>query len=252
MQTEDLVIAERFCGPPHSGNGGYVAGLVARGMAGDVCVRLKAPPPLDTPLRREWTAEAARLYQATTVLAEARSAALVLQPPPAPGLDEARQAAEPGPSWASHPFPRCFVCGPARAPGDGLRILPGLLPHGGQRATPWVPDPSLAGADGAVRPEFLWAALDCPGGLAVMPDEAGTTIVLGELTASLRSDVPAGEPVVVSAWPIGREGRRRIAGSALHRADGRLVAMARAVWIEVPAKAWTASEGLRRRSPADG
>ncbi|MGR6999796.1 hypothetical protein ACU686_19670 [Yinghuangia aomiensis] len=66
----------------------------------------------------------------------------------------------------------------ARTEGDGLRLFPGLLPQQpGTTATPWVPDASLADADGArVRPEFVWAALDCPGGWTVLgtdiPDAA--------------------------------------------------------------------------------
>ena len=45
-----IVIGRRFRGPPQSGNGGYVCGLLA-GVAGSVLtVRLKRPPPLDQPL----------------------------------------------------------------------------------------------------------------------------------------------------------------------------------------------------------
>jgi hypothetical protein len=48
-------------------------------------------------------------------------------------------------------------------------------------------------------------------------------------------------PTVVTAWPLGAEGRKRIAASAIHADDGgRLVAMARAVWIEVPSAEWNA------------
>ena len=52
MKREYLEIAERFCGPPNSGNGGYVCGLLAKHLTGTVTVRLKAPPPLKTKLRR--------------------------------------------------------------------------------------------------------------------------------------------------------------------------------------------------------
>ena len=43
-----------------------------------------------------------------------------------------------------HPLPMCFVCGPARVHGDGLRIIPGALPprpdyKTGTFAAPWVP-----------------------------------------------------------------------------------------------------------------
>ena len=44
-------IERRFRGPPTTGNGGYVAGLVAAALGGTDCtVTLKAPPPLDRDL----------------------------------------------------------------------------------------------------------------------------------------------------------------------------------------------------------
>ena len=54
--TEHVEIASRFCGPPRSGNGGYVAGRIAAPLmaaGGWATVRLKAPPPLQTALRLE-------------------------------------------------------------------------------------------------------------------------------------------------------------------------------------------------------
>ena len=45
-----LVIDRRFRGPPNSANGGYVCGCLARHVAGDAEVTLRAPPPLERPL----------------------------------------------------------------------------------------------------------------------------------------------------------------------------------------------------------
>jgi len=45
-----IVIAQQFCGPPTSGNGGYCAGLLARNLAGPVIAVLKARIPLDVTL----------------------------------------------------------------------------------------------------------------------------------------------------------------------------------------------------------
>jgi hypothetical protein len=42
----------------------------------------------------------------------------------------------------------------------------------------------------------------------------------------------------VTGWSLAVEGRKRLAGSAVHAQDGRLVALARAVWIEVPLNDW--------------
>ena len=85
-------------------------------------------------------------------------------------------------------FPDCFVCGMNRRPGDGLRIFPGPVAGLALWAAPWTPDPSVAGPDGRVRPEVVWAALDCPSGIAAA-EAAGlartdTAILLGRMTAT--------------------------------------------------------------------
>src|SRR3546814_15581118 len=64
----------------------------------------------------------------------------------------------------AHPLPHCFVCGPARRPGDGLRIYPGRRSAASftTLAAPWIPDHGLAGPDGLVAEPVIWSALDCP------------------------------------------------------------------------------------------
>lgn len=238
MPIDTLSIPERFCGPPRSGNGGYVCGCIARDLKQPVAVRLKAPPPLETPLRREPTAEGARLLHGETVIGEARPASLNLKPPPAPSFGQATQAAKSFSGFSQHSFPSCFVCGPARSPDDGLCIFAGPLNDGsGTFAAPWTPHVSLADESGRVKNEFIWAALDCPGSFAVEPRPQGA-MVLGELAASITGSIHAGGACVVTAWYLGQEGRKHIAGTALHGADGGLVAVGRAVWIEVPLSTW--------------
>lgn len=239
MNHESVTILSRFCGPTTSGNGGYVCGLVARHLSGTVTVRLKAPPPLAVPLRHEWSADGARLLHGETVIAEAKTDELAVEAPACPPLALAEAASRGFPGFLDHPFPRCFVCGPQRAPGDGLRIFSGPLPGGRQHAAPWTPHASLADASGNVERTYLWAALDCPSGFAADPAREGSALVLGELCASFTGRLRPDAPAVVSAWPIASEGRRRVAGSAIHDADGALVAHARAVWIEVPRERWT-------------
>ena len=241
MQVETVEIDERFRGPPGSGNGGYTCGLVARHLPGTVTARLKAPPPLATPLRLESSGREARLFDGDALIAEARCAELELHVPHAPSFAAATQASRSYPGFTSHNFPGCFVCGPERAAGDGMHIFPGPLEHAPESATPWIPDPTLADASGRVRHEFLWAALDCPGALAYYPLPEGTATVLGELTASFVADVAAGERCTVLGWRLGTEGRKRFAGTAIHGAGGRLVAYARAIWIDVPPRAWNAA-----------
>ena len=238
MTTEAIVISSRFCGPPKSGNGGYVCGRVAALMAGAASVRLKAPPPLETALRIEKSEGTTQLLHGSTVIAEGKAATLELAPPGAPSFAEAEEAAKSCIGLTRHSFPRCFVCGPQRAAGDGLRIFPGLLESRSLVAAPWIPDESLTGTSSTVQPEFLWAALDCTSAFAVLPIPEGTTIVLGELCARVDGELLPNEKCVVIGWPLQIDGRKRFAGSAVFSASGHPVAVGRATWIEVPASAF--------------
>jgi hypothetical protein len=154
-------------------------------------------------------------------------------------LDDAVAAAGRARYYQNPVFPGCFVCGPARRPGDGLRIFPGPVAGGQLLAAPWTPDPSVADADGTVRPEVVWAALDCPSGLAVAEAArlpADTSMLLGRMTASLATPPRAGDRCRVLAWPGERDGRKLAASSALLGPGGRVLAAARAVWVTLPSR----------------
>ena len=241
MRTESFVIASRFRGPPQSGNGGYVCGRIAKPLQGPVVVRLKAPPPLDTEVRLESDESSARLFHGDTVVGEARRVDHAQTPRPAPSYASAQLASRSFTGFQTHRFPGCFVCGPQRKEGDGLRIFPGPLQDGEVLAACWVPDASLADEGGHIASEFIWCALDCPSAFAVFPLPDGVAIVLGELCASIFRDLRPDDRCVVTAWALGAEGRKRFAASAVHTDEGQLVAIARATWIEVPASAWNAA-----------
>lgn len=223
----------RFCGPPRAGNGGYVSGRLAGFLPGVAVVRLRTGVPLEVDLRVEASGSEARLFQEATLVAEARVATLDLEPPRAPMFDEAAAAARAAPGLVAHELPRCFACGPQRAPGDGLRILPGPVPGRGLVAAPWIPEAAFADGTG-VRPEFVWAALDCPGGWAVEEVSEGAAILLGELCARIDRPVLPGRQHVVTGWSMGAEGRKRMAGAAIYSDSGQPLAVARATWIVVP------------------
>ena len=108
-------------------------------------------------------------------------------------------------------------------------------------AAPWTPASDLAVSDGLVAPEFVWAALDCPGGYAVVADDDAAAVLLGKLTATILRRPEAGEPCAVTAWPSGRDGRKLFAGSAVFGANGALIAQAWATWILVPPEALQAA-----------
>jgi hypothetical protein len=242
MRTDSLTIAQRFRGPPPSGNGGSTCGCLARHIEGPVSVRLMAPPPVDRPLRVEASDEVARLWDGATQIAEARPSTFAIEVPAVPSFDEATTASRGYTGLRRHPFPGCFVCGPQRAAGDGMHLYAGPLDRDGIVATPWVPAPDLC-SEGVVRSEFMWAALDCPGAFAVMPEDLDRAIVLGQIEVRITGSIAAGTRCVVIGWPISIEGRKRIVGTAIVDADGAIVAHARATWIEVPASAFPAADG---------
>jgi hypothetical protein len=221
-----ILIPQRFRGPERSANGGYTCGVIAELVAAEVVeVTLRRPPPLDVGLAVESTdSGGVRVLHGADLVAEARPARLELEAVQAPSFAEAeRLAATLGPD-PDHPFPGCFVCGPAREEGDGLRLRP--VPLGdGRVVAPWRVGPRFAGA------RFAWASLDCPGGWAVASAEATRGIsVLGRLTARVLEPPETGDDCVVVGWPLGGEGRKLHAGTALYR-DGHLVALGRAVWF---------------------
>jgi len=234
MSLQTLIIQRRFCGPPQSGNGGYVCGRVAKHLPGSATVRLKAPPPLETELRINVSDGVAQMLQGATVIAEGRTAEVNLTPPPPPSFAEAEDAAKSYIGFTRHSFPRCFVCGPQRGVGDGMRIFPGPIGSRSIVAAPWIPEASLADDTGSVAVEFLWAALDCTSAFAVLPIPEDKAIVLGELLARVDRTVRTGEKCVAVGWPLQIDGRKRFAGSAVFSESGMPVALARATWIEVP------------------
>jgi hypothetical protein len=221
-----MIIDSRFNGPPDSGNGGYSAGLCAQlAPAGTVEVTLRKPPPLGVRLTWREDDGAVRVFDPDGgLVAEARSTTLDPDEVVVPvSWDEAVSASASYPGFTTHPFPTCFVCGPQRLQGDGLRLFPGRLPDR-RTATPFtVPD--------QVAPELIWASLDCPGGWAV-PLE-GRPYLLGRLTARVDSLPAPGERCVVMGAMTGEDGRKAYTRSCLYGADGGLLAAARATWIAI-------------------
>jgi hypothetical protein len=230
LTSRQLRIDRRFHGPPDSGNGGYVAGLVAGALGGSGCtVTLYRPPPLNRLLDLRTASDGAELLDGDQRIASAVAADLELDVPAPPYLDDARAAETRYVGHQRHHYPSCFVCGPQREPGDGLAIFPGDV--GEQVAAEWTPGADLASADGIVLREFLWAALDCPGYWSA--EQAAGVALLGRMTARLDRQVPAGEPLIVTGWAIASEGRKHQVGTALHDAGGALVACARSTWITI-------------------
>ena len=238
MIAETFTISRRFCGPSKSGNGGYVCGRLARHVVGPASVRLRSPPPLEVELQVETSDGGALLLHGDRLIAEARPIKFDAVPPPAPSFSEAEAASKNYSGFVQHSFPYCFVCGTRRSMGDGLRLFPGDIEKRSLVATPWVPDASLADGSGDVAVEFLWAALDSPSAFAFLPLPEGKRVVLGELCARIESAVLPSDKCVVTGWRIGVDGKKHVAGSAIYAESGKVIAVARATWIEISAAAF--------------
>ena len=224
-------IDKQFCGPPDSGNGGYCCGVVANALIGPVEVTLLSPPPLEQNLLLQNDGDRAQLFDGATCIARGVSAPLDLDVPAAPSWPEAQAAAENYAGFDKHIFPGCFVCGTGRPAEDGMRIFAG--PHGNRQiaAAPWRPDPALAADDGLVKPEFVWAALDCPGYFGLL--QPGMMALLGRLHAGIFQLPAAGSDCLVAGWRIGQDGRKFFAGTAIFNSEGEVLAKARAIWIQI-------------------
>jgi hypothetical protein len=218
-----VVIDPRFNGPPGSANGGYTSGLVAELVDGEAEVTLRRPPPLGRPLRVERADGAVCLLDGDALVAEGLPASVELEPAAPVTVEEATRAAEAYPGFDHHVFPTCLVCGPERPEGEGLRIFAGPVEGRDVVAAPWA-------VPAWVDRRIVWAALDCPGAIAVGFPERGDT-VLGRLAARIDRVPEPGATCVVVAWPLGEEGRKLYAGTALYDEAGYLLALARATWI---------------------
>jgi hypothetical protein len=239
--SDPIVIDPRFRGPPDSGNGGYTCGVVAAHVDGPAEVTLRLPPPLGTRLTVAPDDGGVRVLDGDTLVAEGIRRGekdLGIDVPEPVGVAEAERAASTSQLHEhpeEHPFPTCFVCGPQRAPGDGLHILVGPLTGRSVAADAWTPTADLACADGVVRPEFVWAALDCSGGVGswLADPIAGNPFVLGRMAVTINGPVRAGAPHAVVGWRAAHDGRKVTAGSAIFTAEGGLAGLARATWIQL-------------------
>ena len=219
----EITLPRRFRGPLTSANGGYASGRLASIVDADaVEVTLRLPPPLDRPLVVRHDGAKALLLDGEAVVAEARATALDPDLPAPVSLAEAEEAASRHIRLGDPAFRECFVCG-IREKGDGLGIHAGAVAgREPLHAAPWTVRESA--------PELVWAAIDCPGAYAVGAAGRGE-VVLGRMAARVLRVPDVGERCAAAAWPLGEDGRKLYAGTALFAEDGELLALARQVWI---------------------
>lgn len=218
----EVTFPRHYRGPLTSANGGYACGRLASFVdADEVEVTLRLPPPLDRPLAVERDGDVVRLLDGEAVVAEARPAPVEVDVPAPVSLEAAEESREKHVREWSTEFNECFVCGVRE---DGLEIRVG--PVAGREPLHASPI-SLP----AALPEIVWAAIDCPGAYAVGAEGRGD-IVLGRMTARVERVPEVGERCVVTAWPLGEDGRKLYAGTTLFAEDGELLAVARQTWIQ--------------------
>jgi hypothetical protein len=233
--SSPLTIPRRFNGPPTSGNGGWVAGLLAERLgAASAEVTLRSPPPLDVPLQVRQHGSGIALHDGDTLLAEAVARDLDLEVPPAPSLDAAAAAGALGriraAGRAGNPYRHCFGCGIER--DDGLRLLPSPVGEHGVVATDWTPDAAFARLDSLLPAPVVWAALDCPAGFAWtcrLPD--APPMMTGRIAARIDEPIRAGRRYVAMGWPISQDGRKLYAGTAIVADDGVVHARSLQLWL---------------------
>ncbi len=234
--SSTITVAHRFRGPSTSANGGYISGRLARFIDGPAEVTLRAPPPLDRPLDVIEVAGGVELREGDTLLAEAKPSSLedlsVPEAPPLAAAEDARGSAYVFEGTSD--FNECFTCSRNRDPEDALCLWAGPVDgdDGHMHATPWVVRDTLEVLEGAVAPEFVWAALDCPGVHSLAPTGVvGQFTLLGRMTAQIFERPNPGDTCIVAAWPGASEGRKHFASTALFSTDGQLMAKAKQTWI---------------------
>ncbi len=230
-----IVFAQQFCGPPNSGNGGYVCGVLAKEISGPATSVLRARVPLDVDLDLAEQADGVAVITDATggLIGRGAASSLELAIPAPPSLAAARDAMEAYVAHAQRVHPICFTCGPDRADGDGLRVFAGQLSGAptGHVACVWRPHAAFADNDGLTHTEVVWAALDCPGFFAWVAKEGRHGALLGTMTGEVLRRPQADEDYIILAWPLVREGRKETAGVALFSAQGELMARGHQVWI---------------------
>jgi hypothetical protein len=243
LNFETIEISDKYCGPPMSGNGGYIAGITANKIRNSAAVvKIKAPAPLNKSLIYSLNSNNNEINllskDSKEVIAAAMEDSDFYMNLPELGqlsLDEIENPSEEYLGFRKHPFPTCFVCGPKRLPKDGMRIFSAKISdqfgfshlHGAF----WNPWKDLATADGKIRNEIIWSALDCPGGFAVSYVEP-CMIVLVKLRARILESIFTEVPYAILSWEMGRNRRQRIAGTAIYRiSDRKCVAYSEALWM---------------------
>ena len=167
-----------------------------------------------------------RLMDGDDLVGEAMPDTLDIVIPTGPDFDAAVAASRSYAGFEAHPFPTCFVCRPERSRATGSASSPGI-----STVRRWSPPHGPPMSRWAVPQAWSSAVMSGPPSIArrISASRALPMALLGRLTARIDRLPEVGERLVVIGWPMGAEGRKHFAGSALLDADGHDIASAQAV-----------------------
>lgn len=247
-EIDQISISSRYCGPPDTANGGYLAGLLSgyfdRGDA--LSISFRAATPLEKVLKvietENESGKTVQIVDDENVLAMAKVRDIEVGRPALPPVEQINSVEMQCAGFIGHPFPACFVCGPDRPRGDGLGIYPGPVELKGLSeglnsgvAAEWTLLDDLKDNDGKVKNEFIWAALDCISAFANLEKKENqylVPMVLGNISARLEQSL-AGDKAYVIAWPLKVEGRKAFANSIIYNQQQECIAVGQAVWVSL-------------------
>ena len=209
-------IDPRFNGPPGSGNGGYACGLVAGLLGGPAEVTLRLPPPLGTPLR--WDGE--RLLDGDARGGRGRGwptwTSSRLRRCPSPRRRRRRAATR---ASSGTPSPPASSAGRSATTATGCGSSPRR--SRARTSSPRRGSRTRSRRRSSGRPSTVPARSPSAGTRAASRCSGGWPREVRELPRS-------GERCVVVAKPLGEDGRKLYAATALYGEDGGLLGRAAA------------------------
>ena len=77
----------------------------------------------------------------------------------------------------------------------------------------------------------MWAALDCPSFFGLC--DPRPLALLARISARIDRPVIPGERLRITGWEQSREGRKHHAATVIHDEAGEVVALSKALWVEI-------------------
>ena len=82
-----------------------------------------------------------------------------------------------------------------------------------------------------VAERYIWSVLDCPSYFGLC--EPRPLALLARLAGRIERPAFPGERLRITGWELSREGRKHHSATVIHDQAGEVVALGRALWIEV-------------------